>query len=316
MKSRFACLVLASFLQLNAGAQLSMTSLQFKEYKKINDTEMTLNEFRDSDSDLLLKLNQLEIINVSRAKHKAPPVKLDILASRVANKMCMQSAAGRYISHWNEEGEKPYHRYAFAGGHDHVTENASGESFSGEYNTDNITRAEMMNKYHQIFMAEKAPANGHKLNIIDKNHNFVGIGFYLDKNEFRYYEEFIDRYLKFYDIPTVVKRNDEFNIRVETMPGSYLCYLTAYYEKELQKRSITSLRRTGSYPDYSDVIASEINPVEISSYRNGQEYTIPLKFSKPGLYYIHIYIDNKVFTGGSFTTEGKILASGLVIRVI
>ena len=54
-------------------------------------------------------------------------VKLDILASRVANKMCREAAENNFIGHWNLAGEKPYHRYAFAGGYDHVSENAFGE---------------------------------------------------------------------------------------------------------------------------------------------------------------------------------------------
>ena len=37
----------------------------------------------------------------------------------------------------------------------------------------------MMKSGHEKFMAEKAPADGHKVNVIDKAHNFVGIGFYL-----------------------------------------------------------------------------------------------------------------------------------------
>ena len=45
---------------------------------------------------------------------------LDILASRVANMQSREAAANRFSGHWNMRGEKPYHRYAFAGGVDHV----------------------------------------------------------------------------------------------------------------------------------------------------------------------------------------------------
>ncbi len=54
-----------------------------------------------------------------------------------------------------------------------------------------------MNSAHQQFMNEQAPYDGHKKNCINKFHNFVGIGHYLTENQFRYYEEFIDRYLDF-----------------------------------------------------------------------------------------------------------------------
>ncbi|MBP8960203.1 MAG: hypothetical protein KBG40_07230 [Bacteroidales bacterium] len=96
----------------------------FGYYKILNDTEKRLYEYRDDDNDLQLKLIQLDIINKSRKRHNASPVKLDILASRVANMMSRKAAEYGYISHWNMKGEKPYHRYAFAGGYDHVSENA------------------------------------------------------------------------------------------------------------------------------------------------------------------------------------------------
>lgn len=320
MKTAMQCLFLlmgAVMLPMQCVAQLTDNSPLFIRYREMNNEETRLAEFRDSDSDLLLKLNQLEIINTSRKRHKAPPVQLDILASRVANRMCAMSAAGGYISHWNEDGEKPYHRYAFAGGVDHVTENASGESFTGFYTTDDNTKAEMMRKYHEVFMAEKAPANGHKLNIIDKNHNYVGLGLWLDKHQFRYYEEFIDRYITFINPPREVKAGQQFFIELETEQGNFLSYLAAFYEKGLRKSSIPSLMQSGSYSDYSDITATEINPWILSGYRKGNSYKVPLKFNKPGLYYIHLYLDTREYSGsGSFSTEGKIQASGLVIRVL
>ena len=87
----------------------------FGYYKMLNDNKKRLYEYRDDDNNLRLKLIQLDIINKSRKRHNAPPVKLDILASRVANMMSREAAENGYISHWNMKGEKPYHRYAFAG---------------------------------------------------------------------------------------------------------------------------------------------------------------------------------------------------------
>ena len=82
---------------------------------------------------LLLSMITSIVINASRKKFKAQPVKLDILASRVANKQCREAAENGYVSHWNLAGEKPYLRYAFAGGYDHISENAFGEWTSGDY---------------------------------------------------------------------------------------------------------------------------------------------------------------------------------------
>ncbi len=63
----------------------------------------------------------------------------------------------------------------------------------------------LMKGGHKSFMSERAPADGHKKNIISKTHNFVGIGYYLNGGQFRYYEEFIDRYLEFEKIPAQIR---------------------------------------------------------------------------------------------------------------
>jgi hypothetical protein len=119
-------------------------------------------------------------------------------------------------------GEEPYLRYAFAGGYDHVSENAYGEWSSDNYTISPSVVSSMMNTGHNKFMSERAPNDGHKQNIIDKSHNFAGIGFYLAGNQFRYYEEFIDRYLEFENIPAEVKAGDQFSITVKTNSQSFL----------------------------------------------------------------------------------------------
>jgi hypothetical protein len=55
----------------------------FNYYKQLNDSETRLQDFRDNDEALRLKLTQLDIINTSRKKYKTQPVELDILASRI-----------------------------------------------------------------------------------------------------------------------------------------------------------------------------------------------------------------------------------------
>ena len=297
--------------------QEKVSNEEFNFYKKLNDQESRLSDYKDSDNDLMLKLIQLQVINDSRKKHRASPVKLDILASRVANMACLEAAEGDYVSHWNRRGETPYHRYAFAGGYDHISENVAGESFTGSYEQSDRTRLELMKKYHEMFMAERAPNDGHKLNIIEKSHNYVGIGLFLGENVFRYNEEFIDRYYEFIDVPDQVKAGKEFIITLQTKEGYYLCYIVAYWEKELRSMTNSYLRQTGGYPDYTDKTALEIGPRAVSKFREANRYIIKMNFPRPGLYYIQIYQDDKDHSqSSSFSSKGKIQASGIVIRVV
>ena len=259
---------------------------------------------------------QLQVINESRKRYNAAPVKLDILASRVANKICIEAANNNYTSHWNLNGEKPYQRYAFAGGNDHVSENAYGEWMSEEFDTSDLSISNLMKSGHNIFMSEKAPADGHKKNIIDKTHNYVGIGIAIDGGQFRYYEEFIDRYYTFENIPQTLKINESGSITVTTDGKNFLNYIIIYKEKMPQPLRVAQLKKTGGYDDYTNEQYLSIPAWDLAKYRQDNTYRIPLKFTKEGLYYINIYQDKKEITRPeSITTKGKVQASGIVIRV-
>jgi len=286
-------------------------------YQKLNDSETRLLNYKDNKEALKLKVTQLEIINKSRLMFNAEPVKMDILASRVANKMSMEASENKFVGHWNLAGEKPYHRYGFAGGYDHVSENAFGEWSSDNYDPSSSNIGSMMESGHRTFMDEKAPYDGHKKTIIDKSHNFVGIGFNLSGNQFRYYEEFIDRYFEFENIPEEVKINQPFSITVRTSSDDFLYYMIVYREKYPQAIKAAQIMKRGSYDDYTNEEYLIIPAWELSSYRSGSTYKIPLNFSKDGLFYINIYSDKKeIRKPTSLNTKGKTSGSGIVIKVI
>jgi hypothetical protein len=288
----------------------------FEYYKQLNDNESRLSEFRDNDEALVIKIKQLDIINNSRKKYRLQPVKLDILASRVANKMCKEAAENEFLSHWNLAGEKPYHRYAFAGGHDHVSENAFGEWTDGRYEINSSIISSKMKTGHEGFMKEKAPNDGHKKNITDPLHNWVGIGYYMTSRQFRYYEEFINRYLTFEDIPALLKPGETAKIKADTKGNGYLYFMTIYREDFPAPVKVSQLKKTGSYDDYSKETYRTIPGWDLSKYRSGTSYSIPVSFQKEGLYYIHIYTDKKEITGsGGISTRGRSPVSGIVIRV-
>jgi hypothetical protein len=288
----------------------------FENYRKLNESEKRLSQYKDDDEALRLKLIQLDVINNSRKKFRAGSVKLDILASRVANKMCREAAENSYVGHWNLAGEKPYQRYAFAGGYDHISENAFGEWSTQNYYRSSSTITAMMKSGHEKFMSERAPYDGHKETIIDKSHNFVGIGYYLSGKQFRYYEEFIDRYFEFENIPVEVMAGQPFSITLKRTDGNYLHYLVVYYEKYPRPLSPEQIRSKDSYDDFTDEQYLKMYAWDLARYRNGTTYRIPLNFSREGLYYIQVYYDSKEITKPTeMTTKGKSAVSGIVIKV-
>ena len=289
---------------------------ELERYIKLNDSESRLSEFKDNEESLKIKLKQLEIINNNRKKYNADPVKLDILASRVANKMSKEAAENNFLGHWNLAGEKPYHRYAFAGGYDHVSENAFGEWSTDNYDISSANISSMMKAGHGTFMAEKTPYDGHKKNITGKSHNFVGIGYCLYGKQFRYYEEFIDRYFEFENIPSEVSTDEQFSITVKTSGTNYLYYLVAYREDFPQPMKPSQINKQGSYADFTEEQYIRLPAWDLAGFRSGSVYKIPLKFSKIGLYYIQIYSDrNEIKGSGSVNTDGKTPYSGIVIKV-
>ncbi|MFM7024091.1 MAG: CAP domain-containing protein [Flavobacteriales bacterium] len=304
-------------LMIFSGAVFGQSDSLFFYYKTLNDTEERLLEYRDSDNDLKLKIQQLALVNASRQKYKAPPVQLDILASRAANKMCKEAALNNFTGHYNMAGEKPYHRYAFAGGKDHVSENASGYWNSGGINTSNANILSLMKEMHASFMDERAPNDGHKQNCIEAIHNYVGLGFYAQGIQFRYYEEFIDRYYTFVSVPDTVKARKEFTIKLKPQEGKYFYCLFAYYEKPLKPITPAAIQRQGSYTDYGSQMPISLWPEDMAKLRKGDTYEISLKFTKPGVYYLHIYQDSKehVKAPRRSSSKGKLQASGVVIVV-
>jgi len=286
---------------------------EFTEYKALNEAEERLGEYKDSDEALRYKLLMLSYINRSRDRYKAQPLALDILASRVANKQSKEAAEKGFSGHCNTAGEKPYHRYAFAGGVDHVAENAA--SYWSSVAIDPATVLDLMHQCHDRFMAEQAPNDGHKKNVIEKRHTHVGLGFYLTGSNFRYYEEYIDRYLEFISYETTVKSGVRTTITVRPLDPAFLVYAAiGFYEPIPSPLTPSQITARGSYPDYTNVTAFSLWPWQIAK-KEDRSWDISFTPTQKGLYYINIFLDTKPYTGGQASTWGKLQASGLVVRV-
>ena len=70
----------------------------------------------------------LRLINRDRKQFGLQPVKLDPLASVVADAYCRDQIRNGTTGHYTTDGQAPYMRYSFAGGNDGVSENAAAWS--------------------------------------------------------------------------------------------------------------------------------------------------------------------------------------------
>ncbi|WP_143525204.1 CAP domain-containing protein [Labilibacter marinus] len=296
-------------------AEYTISNSDMEYYLDLNDKEQRLSEYKDDKTAILIKLNQLAHINASRKKHQVQLVKLDILACRVANKIAKQAALNGFMGHFNKQGESPYHRFAFAGGTAHVSENAAALRSDDFLPSSTKDIHSYMQQAHNSFMAERRPNDGHKKNCINIFHNYVGLGYYLHQGEFRYYEEFLDNYIEFGDFPRKVKSNQSFSIPVKPVKGKYFHMALAYYEKSPSKMSAATINRIMEYSDFTNDMVQQILPWDLNT-ENTKGYTpLPFTFKKKGLYYIQIYLDDKPYISGTVNTKGKVQASGVVIKV-
>ncbi len=307
-----ALIIALCFVNAVLLAETEIESNSVNTYAALNERETRLFEYKDDRGALEMKISMLALINASRARSGAPPLKLDILASRVANKQAAEAAKAGYSGHYNLAGQKPYHRYAFAGGVDHVSENAAGRWSSAPLDPEEAWS--FMTEAHAAFMAEKPPYDGHRVNVINKDHTHVGLGYAVIENYFAYYEEYIDRYFESLTAPAENTVGAKVMVQAVPKTGYYVYAVMVYYEKEPQPLSAKQADEKGAYPDYTSSRVAALWPYQLDIAEDGS-CSFPIALNKAGLYYVQIYLDKAMpKRSGSFKTADKIQASGLVLR--
>jgi hypothetical protein len=165
-------------------------------------------------------------------------------------------------------------------------------------------------------MAERAPNDGHLQNIIKPEHNFVGLGLAIHGGQFRYYEEFLDRYLDFSNVPARAAVGSEFTFRVRPLrEDDYVYAITVYHEPFPSPMTPAQINSRGSYGDFTSSRVLSKWPWELKTEGPDGEVNISMSFDRPGLYYIQIYIHDEPYSTQSASTRGKIQASGVVVQV-
>ncbi|MFO8062216.1 MAG: hypothetical protein R6U31_04755 [bacterium] len=303
-----------------------------------NDTLTVLSEYADSRQVIELKMKQVENINRYRSQYGVQDVCMDILASRIANKHAAETVKNDYFGHINREGHLPFMRYGIIGGQHHILENLAMNRMHYYYKNRSIMEGDeeklraavgdtlsIMKEALDDFMKE-GPGGGHHDNIVMAHHNHVGIGYSDtivntgDTLKFRmvYAEEFVDKYISFSKIPSVVSVNSTFMISGEIMDkDAGPAILIAYRFDEPVVQSIDDINRSDNYNDYSDDSVIELWPWDLKEFISGRRFSVPLKFDRPGMYYIQIFLSDPVkdipYEGGSFSTDNAFPASGIII---
>lgn len=306
MKLVLLILISSLFLKAqNVDSLINVYNLSTTELDSLmkRDQEITeLSAYRDSRTDLVLKLINLQSINTDRAKYKKPPVKLNLLASRLANKISSDAIKGEYFSHWNLAGEKPYHRWGKLNQKSHISENTYTFQQSSDIRQSQILS--LMARGESLFINEKAPYDGHKKNILKPYHTSVGLGYAAEENQFRYNQEFVSELLE----DVYVKDN---KVSFKLKEGYYV-HLANISSEKIVKKTSKWLNTTGGYLDEGDQVITRIPFFNIEEINDYYEFRVPeLKEGKA--YYIKIYIGEAAPDKNRISTKNLIPASGIVI---
>jgi uncharacterized protein YkwD len=236
-------------------------------------------------------------INRDRAANGVGPVEYDLLSSQVGDGHCQEMAARKFLSHWNQRGLLPYHRYHLAGGHDYAMENASHVTvFSIDPNpipTQPEAILPQLLDAHQRMMDEKPPLDGHRRNILDPFHTHVGIGLAVVGGDLAMTQIFVNRYVRLEgSFPLELPRRS-IEVRGEVLQkdfGPYYCVL--FYEGAVEPRTVEQLNRTYSYTDPTGHPCAKVSPWQMSFDRGRGRFrfAIPVGNCGPGYYRMMLWV--------------------------
>jgi uncharacterized protein YkwD len=188
----------------------------------------------------------LRVINRDRAQFGLRPVKLDPVASALADDYCRQQIKNGTTGHFTLDGMAPYMRYSLAGGNDGVSENVA--AWSANYGFGDRALYDMLRKSQRAMMDEVEPHDGHRKTILDPYATHVGIGLAWERGEFRIAEEFIRRYVEWTrPLPRNASVTDRAMLRVQPHGGYVVEAVTVHHEPAPRAMSAKLANDIASY---------------------------------------------------------------------
>jgi hypothetical protein len=267
----------------------------------------------------------LGLINRDRAKENLSPVALDETANVAAQKHAEEMAQNVYLGHLDLSGKKPDQRYTEAGGVDSVGENTyiwtwwstpqPPVTLPLQQPEPTFAKSDL-ETIEAAYIGEKPPMDGHRRQILDPHHNFVGIGLGRATNGkaicLANTQEFVDRYLTVDPIPQTAQAKEKIKISGQASVDKPIYAIAVGREDLPSPKTREEIQRFNSYsrPEGSDWAFAGHDFKVGKDGKFEMTYSIPPDI--PGVYYVMIWIrDDKTKTG----TDGLFIASCRTIVV-
>src|SRR5215831_7925413 len=214
-------------------------------------SQVLLERGRFDDEQLPLAREQLlQQVNSERATLGLSELKLDDLASSVANEHARDMAAGQFLSHWGSDGRKPFHRYSLAGGTAAIQENCSAADDIASVSPMRVLND--LHDMHESMWTEPPPHDGHRKTILDPFHTHVGFGIALKDRSLRLDELYLARYLEIEKVTNETRPGATVGISGRLLnPSHFINEIDVFYEPLPKAPDISWLRvpRSVALPD-------------------------------------------------------------------
>ncbi len=262
------------------------------------------------------KQYMIALINRDRKSQGLKEVTADGTADRAGEMHSDEMARLGFLSHWDLMGRKPDQRYCSVGGTAYVMENGHIE-FSGfpgddaggtaEYKLDPDAKLSKkdIEDIETGFFNEQPPNDGHRRNILDPDHNKVGIGLSVarkgDSHRLTCAQEFLHSYGKVEAVPGSVKVGESFVVKGSIDPGLSLQSVDLFWEELPKPMTLKELNETYSYGPpqmrintYFPGAPAARDNLAITDNAGRQEFACRFDTDKalwkPGLYYVYVWV--------------------------
>jgi uncharacterized protein YkwD len=190
----------------------------------------------------------LERINEDRRKADLPPVAWDERASAVADRFCAAQIAERTRGHFLTNGIPPYARTALDGIFGMQAENSvTWRTTAPKFEESTVSLAL---SGHASMMAEVPPNDGHRRTILDPEATHVGVGYAVERGDFRMSQEFLTRKLQRLSLEAAPDDASTVVFRGQMLEGHRVAFVTIAHEPTPRTlpREVVNARDSYTYP--------------------------------------------------------------------
>jgi uncharacterized protein YkwD len=182
-----------------------------------------------------------EQINRDRAAAGLGPVAWDEAASRVADAFCAEQIREKTSGHYLTDGVPPYARTTFAGVFGMQFENSTTWKTTASSFDEPVEKLAL--EGHAEMLGEKPPYDGHRRTILDPDATHVGLGYALERGDFRMAQEFLTRHLAWLRLERTPPVSGVVRVRGAPIPGRRLLFVSIGWEPA--PRTLTRAEASG-----------------------------------------------------------------------